>query len=847
MEAAEARIEKVLDGNQQFLVPHYQRPYSWQEAQWKTLWRDLVELIDETDPKPHFIGSIVTSAARSIPEGVEKRLLIDGQQRLTTLLVLLALIRDRARETGLPKLADRIHDLITNRHEEGNEHFKLLPTQGEDPTDSDRDAFVRIVRGEPPASPDGIAAAYAYFASKLRRADAPDLDVLFRTLVGKLTLVSIILNEKDNPHRIFESLNGKGRPLSQADLIRNYFFMRMDPREHDAVYRELWRPMQKRLGEDLLASFVRHYLMRAGEVVREMDVYVSLKAQVDEDPRRKPIDHLKELVRFAGYYEALVRPDKITEPKIRARLNRLNRLEVTVAYPFLLVVMADHATGARTSDEVVEVLDVLENFLIRRFVSGVPTHGLNKVFPTLHGNACKGEVYVPEVRRLLSMNARGYPRDSTFREGLASARLYGSGERREKTKLILERLEAAAGHKERVDPAPLTIEHVMPQTITDEWRTQLGSSWEDDHEELLHTLGNLTLTSYNSELGNAPYAEKRARLAESHLELNKYFEGVEQWNAAAIDSRAEALVAQALEIWPYFGAARADEDEEPAAASEQVTGSSPTLLRMRGVETIVRSWVDVAVATVEGTIAIGDDEFRRVVDELPKFVNTDATAFRRSSRLRRLSNSAYLETNLSARGIHRLCVQAIQAAGITAEDWVVTYDGSGGTATSAAPRSAKDHAYQTFFQLLIDDLREKHQFTNARAAQPQSWYSFTSGVPGFNYSFNFLSAGRIRVELYIDHRDQATNKALFDRLAIEREAIDIEFGVPLTWERLDEKQASRVAFYSIGSITDATEKLAEHLRWAVDRLLRFKAVFAGKLKKLSPRSVVASDGEPTKA
>jgi hypothetical protein len=198
MEAAEAKIQRVLEGTRQFLVPHYQRPYSWKEEQWKTLWRDVLELLEDREAKPHFLGSIVSSPARSVPEGVEKRLLIDGQQRLTTLLILLTIIRDRARDTGAGKLADRVEDLITNRHEEGGDHLKLLPTQSEDAADSDREAFVRLVGGSKTPTKSGIGAAYEFFASKLRRSDAPDLEQLLHVLVGRLTLVSIILDDKDS-------------------------------------------------------------------------------------------------------------------------------------------------------------------------------------------------------------------------------------------------------------------------------------------------------------------------------------------------------------------------------------------------------------------------------------------------------------------------------------------------------------------------------------------------------------------------------------------------------------------------------------------------------------------------
>jgi uncharacterized protein with ParB-like and HNH nuclease domain len=671
MEAAEAKVQKVLEGTKQFLVPHYQRPYSWEKEQWDALWRDLLELVEDPEIKPHFLGSIVTSPARSVPEGVEKRLLIDGQQRLTTLLVLLALLRDRAREANLTKLADRIQDLVTNRHEDGHEHYKLLPTQGEDPADSDRETFTRLIDGQVPTSTTGISGAYHFFDAKMQRSDAPDLDVLLRTVTTRLTLVSIILDEKDNPHRIFESLNGKGRPLSQADLIRNYFFMRIQQSEHERVYLDLWRPMQRRLGEKALTDFVRHYLMRSGQVVRETDVYQTLKKLIDDDRERSPVAHLKELARFSAFYAVLLSPAGAESAAIRDRLTRLNRLEVTVAYPFLLSVLAEQAAGKISEPTVVAVLDTLENFLVRRFVCGVPTYGLNKLFPPLYEQALRASTDLAlGVQRVLAASVRNYPKDEDFRNRLADARLYGGGDRKEKTKLLLERLEGAMGHKESVSGSLLTIEHVMPQTLSDAWKAHLGATWEEDHEELLHTLGNLTLTSYNSELGNSPFEEKKKYFAQSHVELNRHFVTLERWTAEEIERRAKLLADSAVLIWPYFGAVAASVG---AATAEvvKVTGKVPRTVRVRGTEIAVQSWVDVAVATVEGIVATGREEFERVVSELSRFVNTDATAFRRSSRLRKLSNGAYLETNLSALQIYRLCLQAAQLAGLGPSEWSV--------------------------------------------------------------------------------------------------------------------------------------------------------------------------------
>ncbi len=829
MDAAEAKIQKVLQGDKQFLVPHYQRPYSWNDEQWKALWADILGLLETPDAEPHFIGSIVTSPARSTPEGVEKRLLIDGQQRLTTLLVLLTLIRDRAREAGASKLAERVQDLITNRHEEGNEQYKLLPTQGEEPTESDREAFVRLVEGSTGITKSGIGAAYHFFASKLRRADAPDLEALFWVIVGKLTLVSIILDEKDNPHRIFESLNGKGRPLSQADLIRNFFFMRLNERDHERVYVDLWRPMQRRMqrasGEDVLTGFVRHYLMRFGGVVRETDVYAALKSRVDGDKSRTPLEHLKELAQYSEYYEVLLRPEKARSLGVRHRLERLNRLEVTVAYPFLLAVYADVAAGKRTEDEFSAILDVTENFLVRRFVCGIPTHGLNKIFASLYEHAARTDGdFIAAASKVLASSTRSYPRDEEFRERLGSARLYGGGDRREKTKLILEALEAAIGHKETVLAEALTIEHVMPQSPSDPWKEHLGAAWEEDHEQFLHTLGNLTLTSYNSELSNSPFEEKKRLFSASHVELNRYFGPLVRWTGEEIERRSEVLSDQALTIWPYFGSPHAGVPLQSPEDAE-VTGRVPSVVRVRGELTPVSSWVDVAVVTMEAIARVGDDEFDAVMRELPKFVNRDATAFRRSSRLRKLTNGAYLETNHSASTIHRLCVQAAQLAGLGHEEWAVehrrTADAGADEEHKGVEASTQAKALQQeFWTAVREALQATGKFPSLQMPRPQYWFDVALGRTGIHLALTANTVDHkiaVKVVLMPEKADRA-----LELLLREREQIEQEIGAELQWNPYPDKRMKTI-------VLNQPMKLHDRVAWpsAIEWLLRTAIAFHG--------------------
>jgi uncharacterized protein with ParB-like and HNH nuclease domain len=505
MHANQTDIQKILGGVQQYVIPLFQRPYSWETRQWNILWSDLAELCEEQKPRNHFIGSIVTMPSKSVPEGVSKFVLIDGQQRLTTLLILLAAVRDKARREGEVKLADKIDDLmLKNRHQDDTDVFKVLPTQ------ADRAAFCAIMDGTTPPIPGGIAAASAFFEKKLRGQSSPGLDRLYTVVCKHLVLVSIVLDRDDNPYLIFESLNAKGQPLAQADLIRNFFFMRIQATSQEKVFRDCWQPMQDRLGKHL-TEFIRHYLMRDGRVVKQGDVYFTVKECVEERQDEDVHDYLTELATYSGYYARLTNPTLEQCGELAPRLARLNRFEATTAYPFLLNVYHDYATGRVTEQEFAAILDVLEAFLIRRYVCGVPTNALSRIFIALHSQATAGGPLVEGVKRVLG--DKNFPRDKQFREQFVTLQMYGGGDRRDKAKLILDRMEASYQHKEPIGADTLTIEHVMPQTPTDWWKEHLGDDWASTHEYWLDTVGNLTLTGYNPELSNSDFPKKKAILA----------------------------------------------------------------------------------------------------------------------------------------------------------------------------------------------------------------------------------------------------------------------------------------------------------------------------------------------
>ncbi|MBI4568221.1 MAG: DUF262 domain-containing protein [Planctomycetes bacterium] len=681
MNARETEFVHIIEGTSQFLVPHFQRPYTWERGSWDTLWDDLEMLVrPETSrmlPK-HFMGAIVTAPAHSVPEGVTKWLLVDGQQRLTTLLLVLAAIRDRARDIDAAnKLADSIHELyLTNRFQDGTDRYKLLPPQGKTPAPSDRAAFVAVIDRKKDGSASQVHAAYQYFCRMLRGHSIDQLDALTKSIVSRILLVSIVLEGDDNPYAIFESLNAKGQPLTQSDLVRNFFFMSIDAKRHDEVYEKKWIPMEQAIGRDSMEAYLRHFLIRRGRFVREASVYFTLKNEVEKEGRNSADKNeveregrnsaereLDDLVRVAQHYERFIHPEREESAVVRERLVRLECLRATVCYPFLLRVFEDRASGKLGEDEVVRILDIIENFIVRRYVCGEKRAELNEIFTALYR---KADLFTPlseGVKEVLG--SRNYPGDEEFASELKRRKLYGAGEARQRAKLILEMLESSQAGAERVALTDLQIEHVMPQTLNDWWREHLGDEAEETHGTLLHTIGNLTLTGYNPALSNSPFPEKRKILRDSRLVLNAEIAKSEQWTKPEIEQRAGTLADLALRVWPSFVAKSA------VSRPTSVKGTKPKRLFVYGQTFDVRTWQEVLRHTLEQVTSLGDDVVDNLFNEFPDLVKRSGSELRTPKELRA---DVYFEGNLSADSIFTYCKQLAQTVGWKSHEWSVETD-----------------------------------------------------------------------------------------------------------------------------------------------------------------------------
>jgi len=319
-----------------------------------------------------------------------------------------------------------------------------------------------------------------------------------------------------------------------------------------------------------------------------------------------------------------------------------------------------------TEQEFVSVLQVLENFILRRFVCNIQTRGLNRIFALLYSQVNSKDTDLSSdnfVERLkLTLQNRDYPKNAEFRARLIDVKLYG-GNRSEKCKLILESIEEYFGHKEQVLFEKLSIEHIMPQTLNEAWKENLGEDWAITHELLRHTLGNLTLTAYNTELYNGSFEQKKEQFKDSHLQLNKYFESRTSWRREDIEERAEYLTDIALQIWSYFG-----DELAPPSRTSSLTGTIPKTLFCFGKEYVVRSWRDVVETTLNTIADLEPDSFKEIMQQFPRFVGWEEKDFR---SVRKLRNGAFIEVNLSAQDIYTFCMKAIETAELSIEEWRV--------------------------------------------------------------------------------------------------------------------------------------------------------------------------------
>lgn len=570
MKATEANLLEFIKKSPRFIIPIYQRTYSWTERECRQLWEDILRAGSTPDIKAHFMGSVVY-----IQDGLYQvttnapLLVIDGQQRLTTITLLLGALAEalenqpeEAREPIDGFSARKLRNYyLVNPEEEGERHYKLLLSQ------TDRETLIALIdRRELPAD---ASLRVSENTGLFRRwiAGAADLKVVCEGVAKLLVIDTALTRGDDNPQLIFESMNSTGKELSQADLIRNFVLMGLEPDLQTRLYRDYWRPIELDFGQhaygEQFDAFMRHYLtLKTGEIPRQDQVYEAFKthARSAEIAMAGTEALLRDIRAFAGHYCAMAL-GKEKRPRLREAFQDLRELKVEVAYPFLLEVYGDCALGLITEDDLLQIVRLVEAYVFRRAVCAIPTNSLNKTFATFGRGLWKTR-YLESVQAqfLLLPSYRRFPRDDEFRRDFETRDLYNSRIR----SYWLRRLENHQ-RKERVVLDEYTIEHIMPQNeaLSSPWKFDLGAEWQRVQETWLHTLGNLTLTGYNSEYSDRPFTEKRdmeGGFRESPLRVNQGLGALERWDEDQIRKRAERLSRMAVDVWRF-----ANLDEETLA------------------------------------------------------------------------------------------------------------------------------------------------------------------------------------------------------------------------------------------------------------------------------------------
>ena len=660
MKAGEKEFLRFLEGtDKNFIIPVYQRNYNWKKEQCKRLFDDLEDII-ESDFRTHFLGSIV-----SIYSMGQEYLVIDGQQRITTMSILLMamynVIKDQCIKTNYLKSEEKIMDayLINKYARNDEDKIKLRPII------EDRIAYNKLFDDDNELIEDSnITNNYRYFYDRILEGSV-SIDDLYKA-IEKLIIVEIELkNGEDDPQLIFESLNSTGLDLSEADRVRNFILMGEPSDIQEKFYNNYWYKIEKNT-DNKVSDFIRNYLtIKERSIPNKNKVYISFKKYVSGNGMTIE-ELLKDLLKFSKYYNNIL-VSNTNDKEIDNILYRLNKLEIFVSYPFLLEVFDDYEKDVLNKDQLINILNTIESFILRRVICNVPTNALNKIFMSLGREIKKFTDYKSKYDEILGYilirkkTSQRFPDDNEFRSSFLTKDIYNL---KAKNKLyLLERLENFE-NKERVNieelvsTNELNIEHIMPQTLTNKWKEELGEKYEEIHSKYLHTIGNITLTGYNSKLSNKSFSEKRDMdkgFKDSRLYLNKYISTIDHWNEDEIIKRSEILFDRSLDIWLYpdFGYEQIETNNENmfSLSDEDInfTGESVVSFEIFKESYKVSNWKEFYEKLLNMLYDLDPIKLRDIArksfgkDSIDNRKSTEVTKLRRPIKV---SDGIYMESNI---------------------------------------------------------------------------------------------------------------------------------------------------------------------------------------------------------
>lgn len=837
MDGKAIKLIKYLDGSEKrFIIPVYQRNYSWKVENCRQLYDDLIKL-SVNKRTMHFFGSLVSVYNGSS----EEFLIIDGQQRVTTISLLLLAIHNILKEGKLVaednKLIDKVYNkYLVDEYDPTEKRIKLKAVN------KDLEAFERLFDEKPSeyVPNSDITINYLYFYERIQKEEI-SIDTLYDA-VSKLIVINITVDDADNPQLIFESLNSTGVDLTEGDKIRNFVLMGQKPEDQETFYKKYWSKIEVCTGNDNnnnngVSLFVRDYLSVMRQSTPSMDkIYLVFKSYVSE--RNIPTeDLLKELLDYARLYETLTK-SQFKDEVVNASIKRLNYLETTVSRPFFLQVLNLHKQGVLTNKDLREIFLTVENYLFRRNICEVPANGLNKVFLTLnreiHRYDGTYDRYVEKMKFALTSKKESgrFPDDQQFSTALSEKQVYLMRGRYKN--YLFERFENFGTKEskdvfERIENGTYTIEHIMPQTITPAWRTALGDDSSEIHATWIHRLANLTLTAYNSNYGNRTFIEKRDAengFKDSGIKMNQLIAQKDKWTLAELEERNEHMVSKALNIWNYPSTEYKPEEKQLDFVTldddVDMTGSQIAKFSYKDTEQTVESWTDMyarvlsILHTEDSSVLKGLAYSSDSSADLASHVSNNPDEFGSKAQI---APNVYVWTGTGTQHKLNTLRRFFNLFGADPSDLVFYLKDQDDTksAEDAPERYEIRKKYWTFALPYIQDKFGKGgAFSNVNPST-SNWISGFFGVSGFNVTCtaNYDCA---RIQFYLGKTNKEKNKAAFDYLYKHKAEIEEKLGDHIKWERADNSKASYLAYELAGvSVTNETDwkRMAKfHAEWS---------------------------------
>lgn len=758
-------------------------------------------------------------------------LVIDGQQRLTTVsLLLLAMYNLIKSGIITPKdayLDKQIYeDFLVDKYQPEETRIKLKPVK------NDQKAFGKLFNdAREHIRESNLTTNYNYFYERIQKQEI-SIDELFDAIC-RLEIINITLNNEDNPQLIFESLNSTGLDLSEGDKIRNFILMGLHSKEQDEYYDKYWNRIEECTKYDV-SSFVRDYLsIKRLEIPSQKKIYISFKDYVDQKSIETE-ELLKDLLAYAKRYEILLSGG--TENKaLDACIYRLNRLETTVTRPFFLEVLRLYDENKLDISEVSEIFLITENYLFRRAICDLPTNALNKIFSTLHREITRYEGndlgYVEKFKyALLSKKDRAsFPDDDEFAERFTERPIY---QMNSKNKIyIMERLENYSTLEDKdvyghCDDGTYSIEHIMPQHLTPAWIKVLGEDYEEIHEMWLHRIANLTLTAYNSKYSNSTFEEKKSMkngFEDSGIRMNTYIAKKDRWNLSELEERNQYLMGRALEIWAAptttFKPAVKQMDSYTLDDDTSLSGRLIARFSYKNTEQPVSSWVEMFQKVLQILYAEDKSVITKLAasteDGLALNFTMNEADFKKTVEI---GDGIYVWTNTSTQTKLSVLNKVFKLYDADPSDLVFYLrDENESAEEEAGTRYELRRKYWAYALDFIKEINaENASFANVNPSK-ENWISGFIGISGFKISC-LANIDFVRVDLHLGKVKKEENKKAFDMLMTHKDDIENALGVSLIWSRGDDIKTSKISYQlngvSIYNETDWLQMANFHAVWS---------------------------------